>query len=84
MKDDFLLRQIIVYGTGVILICAWAILRIIPYAVAMYLSTAILSYSMFIEAKKHKEDGHKKKATKKFVMGIVLVVCMLSILILNP
>lgn len=84
MKDDFLLRQIIVYGVGVVCICAWAIFRFIPYAIAMYLATAIFSYSMFMEASHDKANGDSKRAQKKYVLGIILAVCLIAILILNP
>ena len=84
MKDDFLLRQIIVYGVGVVCICAWAIFRFIPYSIAMYLSTAIFSYSMFMEAKHDKEQGATKKATKKFVLGLLLAIFLVAIVIFNP
>ncbi len=84
MKDDFLLRQIIVYALGVICICAWAIFRLIPYSIAMYFATAIFSYSMFMEAKHDKENGLKKRAGKKSVFAVILAICLVAIIILNP
>lgn len=84
MKDDFLIKRIIFYGTGVLCIIAWAIFRIIPYNISMYLATAIFAYCMFMEAKQDKIEEHKKRATKKLGFCIFLVICLLAILILNP
>lgn len=84
MKDDFLLKKIIVYGMGVICIVAWAVFRIIPYNISMYLATAIFAYCMFIEAQQDKLNEKKKKATKKLGLAIFLAVSLIAILILNP
>lgn len=84
MKDDFLLKRIIIYGMGVICVCAWAIFRIIPYNIAMYLATAIFAYSMFTEAKQDKAENRSKNATKKMGLCIFLIICLIAIIVLNP
>lgn len=84
MKDDFLLKKIIIYGMGVIFICAWAIFRLIPYNIAMYLATAIFAYSMFVEAQHDFEEGRKGKAIKKIILCAFTLVCLLIIGFLNP
>lgn len=84
MKDDFLLKRIIIYGMGVICVCSWAIFRIIPYNIAMYLATAIFAYSMFIESKQAKLENRNKNATKKMGLCIFLIISLIAIIVLNP
>ncbi|NBK97176.1 MAG: hypothetical protein EOM50_04040 [Erysipelotrichia bacterium] len=84
MKDDFLIKRIIIYGTGVLCICAWAVFRIIPYNIAMYLATASFIYCMFIEAKQDRSDNKIKSASKKMGLCVFLTISLLLILVLNP
>lgn len=84
MKDDFLLKKIIIYGIGVMVICLWAVFRILPYNISMYLATAVFICSLFMEARMDQQNEHKKKAVKKYSLCLFITICFILILLMNP